>query len=108
MTPVRGQVLQVEVGLDEPKLFLIVSNNDRNRRLGHYLGVRLTTTAPKIPREAIVELPRSERLTGHALCDEITIFWDDEVRSVRGAVSPGTMRLIDRGLAAALSLTLAH
>lgn len=40
----RGQVVRADINLDEPKLFVVVSNNRRNARLGDVLGARLTTS----------------------------------------------------------------
>ena len=57
----RGQVIRAEVGLDEPKLFVVVSNNRRNARLGSVLAARLTTSdKPAIP--SIVKLNETEAM----------------------------------------------
>jgi mRNA interferase MazF len=103
---VRGQVIQADLGLDEPKLLVVVSNNSRNAHLGSVLAVRLTTS-PKRPRSSIVEIADGETVTGRAICDDLLPVYDDEILTIRGALSPRTMRAIDRGLAAALALTLA-
>ena len=59
----RGQVIRAEVGLDEPKLFVVVSNNRRNARLGSVLAARLTTSdKPAIP--SIVKLNEMEAMNG--------------------------------------------
>ncbi len=98
----RGQVVRAEIGLDEPKLFVVVSNNRRNRRLGDVLGARLTTSAkPSIP--SIVELER-EVLVGRVVCDDILPLYEDEIVRVIGGLSPRTMRSVDFALAAALGL----
>lgn len=100
----RGQLLQVEIGLDEPKLVLVVSNNRRNERLGSVLAVRLTTSA-KPPLPSIVELDSPERFVGRVVCDDILEVFEDEVLHVRGALSPFTMTAVDDALKAALSLS---
>jgi mRNA interferase MazF len=47
----RGQVVRADVGVDEPQVFVVVSNNGRNRRLGSVLAAKLmTSTKPSIPR----------------------------------------------------------
>lgn len=98
----RGQVVRAAIGLDEPKLFVIVSNNRRNRSLGDVLGARLTTSAkPSIP--SVVEL-ESETLIGRVVCDDILPLYEDEVVAVIGGLSPRTMRSVDFALVAALGL----
>lgn len=98
----RGQVVRADIGLAEPKLFVVVSNNRRNGQLGDVLAARLTTS-PKPPIPSIVELT-NETLTGRVVCDDIVALYQDEIRGVVAALSPLTMGAIDRGLAAALGL----
>ncbi len=101
--PLRGQVIRAHIGLDEPKLFLVVSNNSRNRVLGSVLTVRLTTS--KKPNLAsIVELDYPEIFVGRACCDDIVEIFDDEYVTTLGGFSPSTMRNIDGGLKAALGM----
>ncbi|BBH16438.1 hypothetical protein Back2_07250 [Nocardioides baekrokdamisoli] len=99
----RGQVVRADIGLDEPKLFVVVSNNRRNRALPTILGVRLTTS-PKPPMASIVEFGQDEVFVGRACCDDITALWEDEILSVVGAISPRGMSAIRDGLGAALGL----
>jgi mRNA interferase MazF len=99
----RGQIVRADVGLSEPKLFLVVSNNRRNRNLGSVLGVRLTTTdKPDIP--SIVVIPPGEVVVGRVLCDDITLLYDEEIIQVRGALSPRLLKSVERGLASALGM----
>jgi len=99
----RGQVVRADVGLDEPKLFVVVSNDRRNRRLSDVLAARLTTSVkPSIP--SIVDLGPQDGLSGRVVCDDLLPIYDDEVIGVVGALSPRTMRAVDRGLVAALGL----
>jgi len=84
-------------------LFLVVSNNRRNQRLPQVLAVRLTTTEkPQIP--SIVELRHPETFIGRVVCDDIVEIYEDEVLSVVGSLSPGAMRGVNAGLAAALGM----
>jgi mRNA interferase MazF len=85
-------------------LFVVVSNNSRNRNLPSVLGARLTTSVkPSLP--SIVELPAHEVVTGQVVvCDDIVELWEDEVIATLGALSVRTMDGVDRGLAAALAL----
>ncbi|OBY30935.1 type II toxin-antitoxin system PemK/MazF family toxin [Mycolicibacter kumamotonensis] len=98
----RGQVIRADIGLNEPKLVVIVSNNRRNRHLGDVLAARLTTS-PTPPLPSIVELT-GETLSGRVVCDDIMPVYQDEVVGTVAALSPRTMVAINRGLAAALDL----
>jgi len=99
----RGQVVQVDIGLDEPKLLVVVSNNRRNRALPTALGVRLTTSEkPAIP--AIVELRHPEVFVGRAVCDDVIEIYEDEVLAVRGGLTAAGMQAVGQGLKAALDL----
>ena len=100
----RGQVVRANIGLNEPKLFVVVSNNRRNQNLQQVLAVRLTTTKkPRIP--SIVELVHPEAFVGCAVCDDIVELYQDEVIGSIGALSPRAMREINTGLAAALGMS---
>lgn len=100
----RGQVVRADFGLDEPKLFVVVSNNRRNQNLQQVLAVRLTTTRkPLIP--SIVELAHPESFIGRAVCDDIVEIYANEVIAVIGGLSPVAMRAINSGLAAALGMS---
>jgi mRNA interferase MazF len=102
-TYLRGQVIRAEVGLDEPKLFVVVSNNRRNVQLGSVLAARLTTSdKPAIP--SIVKLNETEAMNGYVVCDDIENIYDDEVLSVVSSFSPQTMTLVNQGLLAALGM----
>jgi|SRR5215211_7573868 len=99
----RGQVIRANIGLDEPKLLLVVSNNRRNRRLPQVLAVRLTTSPmPEIP--SIIELSEGEPFAGRVVCDDIVEVYEDEVLAVMGGLRPTTMQLVNQGLMAALGI----
>jgi mRNA interferase MazF len=99
----RGQVIRANIGLDEPKLLLVVSNNRRNRWLRQVLAVRLTTTPkPEIP--SIVELSEGEPFADRVVCDDIVEVYEDEVLAVMGGLRPTTMQLVSQGLMAALGI----
>jgi len=99
----RGQVVQVDIHLDEPKLVVIVSNNRRNRQLDSVLAVRLTSSAkPDIP--SVVELGTSEVFHGRAVCDNVIEVFEDEVLGVRGGLTADAIDRINAGLRAALDL----
>ncbi|MBO0843688.1 MAG: type II toxin-antitoxin system PemK/MazF family toxin, partial [Nocardioides sp.] len=96
-------VVRADIGLDEPKLLVVVSNNRRNARLPQVLAARLTTTAkPALP--SIVELAHPEVYVGRIVCDDIVEVYKDEVLSVVGGLSPRGVQALNRGLKAALDL----
>jgi mRNA interferase MazF len=100
----RGRVYRVKLGhIENPKWYVVVSNNRRNRQLDQVLPIRLTTS-PKPDLPSIVELGPGEVFTGRAVCDDIETLWDDEVQEDLGALTPGAMARIDDGLRAALGL----
>ena len=102
----RGQVLVADLPTVGRKLGLVVSNNARNQAFRDVLVARLTTTAPKAPRAAAVPLDkRRDGFTGWVICDDIAAITTVMVSSIPGALPPSTMRLVDRGLRAALGLT---
>lgn len=86
------------------KYYLVVSNNRRNDHFPQVLAVRLTTTAPRSPRPAMVGLGRGEVFDGWAACDDIETIWPDEVTRDMGALTRGAMARVEDGLRAALDL----
>ncbi len=100
----RGQVVRADIGLDEPKVFVVVSNNRRNQHLQQVLAVRLTTTR-KPPIPSIVELVDPEAFVGRAVCDDIVEIYENEVLGVIGGLSVQAMRAVNAGLAAALGMS---
>jgi mRNA interferase MazF len=100
----RGQVVRADIGFDEPKLFVVVSNNRRNQHLQQVLAVRLTTTR-KPPIPSIVELVHPEAFVGRAVCDDIVEIYENEILGVIGGLSVPAMRAVNAGLAAALGMS---
>lgn len=101
----RGEIWLADVGLAEPKRFVIVSSNQRNRSLRDVLGVRLTTAAkPQLP--SIVEFRPGEagRSRGYAVADDIMpLQKEDLVRRVGGLTLRQMLRVED-ALRAALAV----
>lgn len=101
----RGRVYAAELPhIEGQKYYLVVSNNRRNGAFDQVLAVRLTTTPPRSPRPAVVQLGNSEVFTGWVCCDDIETIWADEVRRELGALSPRAMARVEDGLRAALDL----
>ena len=102
----RGQVIRSDIlKLDEPKLFVVVSNNVRNRHFDTVLAARLTTS-PKNPRPSVVELASDERFTGRVLCDDIWQIFDDEVIEVVGSLGRRSLSDLRNGPMAALGIEI--
>ncbi len=103
--PLRGQVFRVDVREAGPHYWLVVSNNRRNALLNSVLAALVTSTAPRAPRTSYVPLANGQDpFEGWVNCDEVGPIRRDQLGSVKGALSPGTMRRVDAGLAFALSL----
>ncbi len=103
--PLRGQVFHVDVEGVGTHYWLVVSNNHGNAHLSDILTVMLTTTPPRSPRASYVPLAQGQdSFEGWVKCDDIGPHYRDELGPVKGALSPGTMRRVDAGLAFALNL----
>jgi mRNA-degrading endonuclease toxin of MazEF toxin-antitoxin module len=103
--PLRGQVFRIDVEGGGPLHCLVVSNNQRNFHLGDVLTVMLTATPPASSRASYVPLEMGQDpFEGWVNCDGIVRLHRDLLGPVKGALSPGTMRRVDAGLAFALSL----
>lgn len=104
--PLRGQVFHVDLEETGRRFHLVVSNNRRNAHLHNVLTVMITTTPPRSPRPSYVPLTMGlDPFEGWANCDRIGPVQTDELGPVKGALSVPTMRLVDIGLATALSLS---
>lgn len=101
MNPRRGQVYGCDLGYGL-KPWLVVSNNSRNRLLSDVIAIRLTTTARELP--TWVKLSTADPLVGYANADCIEQLGKDELREYLGALSPASMRDVNRALAVALAL----
>lgn len=103
--PLRGQVYRADVGFGV-KPWLVVSNNQRNRRLSDVLAVRLTTTAKELP--TWVSLGQADPFGGYANTDNIETLGRDELGDYLGAITPATLSRVDRALCIALGIQLAR
>lgn len=98
----RGQIWLVDVGLDEPKRFIIVSNNQRNRFLNDVLGARVTTSKkPELPSVAEFGPKELGPARSFVVADDILPLQKvDLVRQV-GALSISQMSKVEGALKAA-------
>ena len=110
--PLRGEVHEVDLGIVEPggtpvppKPWLIVSPNPRNRGLGTFLAVRITTTGKHAELPTVVALPHGEVVHGWVRCDSLETIYPEDLTGRRwGALSREAMWDVEAGLAAALGL----
>ena len=103
--PLRGQVFHVDVEGAGPHYWVVVSNNRRNAVLHDVLVVQVTSTPPRSPRDSYVPLAKgADSVEGWVKCDGIGPVLRDRLGSVKGALSPASMRRVDLGLAFALGL----
>lgn len=87
-----------------PKPALIVSNNSRNQSAWPHVHVVRITTAPRQPRDTIVEIPGGEGVSGRVICDDLAPVAKAMLGARLGAISPGTMRRVDAALKTVLAL----
>jgi len=99
--PLRGQVYRADIGYG-PQVWLIVSNDPRNRATADVLAVRLTTTARELP--TWVRLGPTDPLQGYANADNIETLGKTELDEYMGSLSPESMMNVNRALAVALGL----
>jgi mRNA-degrading endonuclease toxin of MazEF toxin-antitoxin module len=87
-----------------PKPALVVSNNGRNRSRWPFVHVVRITTAPKVARGTIVELPAGEGVEGRIVCDDLAPVPKSALGRQLGALSPEAMRRVDGALKKVLAL----
>jgi mRNA interferase MazF len=103
--PMRGQVYRVKLGAQDPKPYVVVSNNMRNRALDSVLAARITTTdKSRIP--TAVGLGPDDPQVGYILADDIVEVWKDELETGDhlGCLAPMTLLRLNDALAQALGL----
>jgi mRNA-degrading endonuclease toxin of MazEF toxin-antitoxin module len=101
----RGEIWLADVGLQEAKRFVIVSNNERNRSLRDVLGVRMTT-APKPSIASIVEF-RSGQVSPErtfAVADDIVPLRKSDLIERVGGLTLAQMQRVEAAIRAALAL----
>jgi mRNA interferase MazF len=105
VTLIRGQVWWFDVGGTRGRRpFVIVSNNERNRRLNNVLGVMVTTT-DKSGIPTAVPMTHEDPVEGFALADNIEELWKDEVKgSCAGSLVAQTLMRLNVALKIALGI----
>lgn len=102
----RGTVVATDIDFGEgpkEKYFVVVSGNQRNKNLEDFIVARITSSnKPEIP--SIIDVPDDECVSGKVLCDDLYVFYKDEVKRTLGSFSPRTMSRVSAGLTVALDL----
>ena len=102
----RGQIWYADLGLDEDKRVLIVSNNARHRQLGDVVAIRLTSKEkpdlPSIVRLEPSEMPDHSR--SFALADDLWVIEKQWLQRPIGALTPAQMERVSDALRVALDL----
>jgi mRNA interferase MazF len=101
--PARGQVYRVNIGFG-PKPWLVVSNNQRNRKLSSLLAVRITTTDKHAALPTLVRLGQDDPRTGYVNTDDLQQLGRDELGELLGSVAPATVLRVNEALRIVLAL----
>lgn len=104
MELIRGRVYMADLESGEPKPWIVVSNDSRNRALGSALAVRVTTTNKFTELPSVVALPAGECVSGWVRCDNLTTLYADEPTKALLGLSRPAMARIEDGLKAALGM----
>jgi mRNA-degrading endonuclease toxin of MazEF toxin-antitoxin module len=103
----RRQIWWADLGLEELKRVVVVSNNARHRQLGDAVVVRLTTkNKPALP--SIVRFEPEEMAEGtrcYALADDLWVLQRRWFTRPIGALTPAQMRRVDEAIHVALDLS---
>lgn len=104
-TALRGEVYSVHVSDEKGRhCYVVVSNNDRNRKLRTVLGVMVTRT-DKSGIPSAVRLTHEDPVTGYVVADNIEELWEDEVSGrPKGSLSPRTLMALNSALKIALAI----
>ncbi len=98
-----GQVWWVDVGLDENKRFVVVSENGWNEIFPTVIAVRLTTSPNRDPGPGFPLI--SDKPPVIAICGQVTTIHENALIEIADRLSPEQMRKIAIGL---LEVTQAH
>ena len=98
-----SQVWWIDLGLDENKRFVIVSENGWNETFSTVIAVRLTTSPNRDPGPGF-PLLRNKPPT-IAICGEVTTLHEDDLLEIADQLTPHEMQQVAIGL---LEVTQAH
>lgn len=101
----RGQIWWVDVGLDENKRFVVVSNNVRNRKLRDVAMLRVTTAdKPDIPSIVRFDAGEISDACCFAVADDVWMIGKEWLRDRVGVLTPSQMERVNQALRVALDL----
>jgi mRNA-degrading endonuclease toxin of MazEF toxin-antitoxin module len=98
-----GQVWWVDLGLDENKRFVVVSENGWNELFPTVIAVRLTTTTKRDPGPGFPLVRRKPPVI--AVCGHVTAVHEDDLIEVADRLTSHEMRGVAIGL---LEVTQVH
>lgn len=101
--PLRGQVYRCDIGFGA-KPWLVVSNNQRNRKLSSLLAARITTTDRHAALPTLVPLGQDDPLTGYVNTDDLQQLGRDELGQLLGGLAPVTIMRVNEALRIVLGL----
>lgn len=114
-TPRRGEIYYIDKNpykptyghVQEPgRPAIIVSNNLNNAHAFTYEIVYLTSKPKKdLPTHCTI---RSTKITGTALCEQITTISDEQLRDYQGTCTEEEMRMVDACMAISLGLDFGY
>lgn len=102
----RGQVYWVDVGGSKgTHPYVVVSHNDRNRKLDSVLAVMVTSDENKRVIPTAVPMTHDDPVSGFAMADILEELYEDEVSGTPGGVlSPRTLLALNAALKIALAI----
>jgi mRNA interferase MazF len=103
VVPLRGQIYRVDLGYGL-KPWLVLSNNQRNRKLSSLLAARITTTDKHASLPTLVPLQQDDPLVGYVNTDDLQQLFRDELGQLLGSLAPVTLMRVNEALRIALGL----
>ena len=101
----RGQIyLALHPDLNEKKYFVVASNNKRNKALDSVLCLRLTTTDKEHVPTCVALPANKEGLVGYIVCDDVYLFYKEELDTPVTAITDSTMREVESALKLVFSI----
>jgi mRNA-degrading endonuclease toxin of MazEF toxin-antitoxin module len=97
-----GQVWWVDLGLDEHKRFVVVSENGWNELFATVLGVRLSASPNRDPGPGFPLVGTRPRVV--AICGQVTTIHEDDLVELADHLTPIQMRKVAIGLLEVMQL----
>ena len=104
----RGEVWQADLPELSGKLYVVVSDNKRNRYAESALAARLTTTSRHSHLPTKIPIRRGEQLSGWVGCDNIVELYDEDLVKQVGVLGPQQMQDLMPGILSAFGYSQPH